>query len=98
MKLDFKSITASNMEATSTLTVSEIIGRAGGPRAIADASQQSREPFSKDAVYKWAKGGIPDRHWPIIIALTGLKVAQIYEANVAARGVTFPMPVLEAAE
>lgn len=86
------------METTSTLTVSEIIGRAGGPRAISDASQRSKEPFSKDAVYKWVKGGIPDRHWPIIISLTGLKVSQIYEANVAARGVAFPLPVMEAAE
>lgn len=86
------------MDTTPTLTIAEIIDRAGGPKAIADASRLTADPFSKDAVYKWGKGGIPDRHWPIIIALTRLDVAAIYSANLAARGNAFPHVCLEAAE
>ncbi len=86
------------MDTTPTLTISEIISRAGGPKAIADASRLTADPFSKDAVYKWAKGGIPDRHWPIIIALTSLEVAAIYSANLAARGNVLPQHFHEAAE
>ncbi|NSX92676.1 carph-isopro domain-containing protein [Agrobacterium tumefaciens] len=85
MKLDFKSIIGVAMNKRAAITVSEIISKAGGPRAIADASLSTHEPFSKDAVYKWVKGGIPDRHWPIIISLTGLNVSEIYEANLAVR-------------
>lgn len=86
------------MDTIPTLTVAEIISRAGGPKAIADASRMTTDPFSKDAVYKWAKGGIPDRHWPIIIALTNLEVATIYTANLAARGNAHPQLFHEAAE
>ncbi|NSL23474.1 hypothetical protein G6M40_01885 [Agrobacterium tumefaciens] len=87
------------MSNRAALTVAEIISKAGGPRAIADASRLSSESFSKDAVYKWVKGGIPDRHWPIIISLTGLEVSEIYEANIAVRygsGISGRIP--EAAE
>ncbi|CUX09233.1 MULTISPECIES: carph-isopro domain-containing protein [Agrobacterium tumefaciens complex] len=86
------------MDTTPTLTIAEIISRAGGPKAIADASRLTADPFSKDAVYKWAKGGIPDRHWPIIIALTHLEVSAIYSANLAARGNVFPQLFHEAVE
>lgn len=86
------------MDTTPTLTIAEIISRAGGPKAIADASRVTADPFSKDAVYKWAKGGIPDRHWPIIIALTDLEVTAIYSANLTARGNVFPQLFHEAAE
>lgn len=86
------------METTPALTVAEIIGRAGGPKAISDASQLSNDPFTKDAVYKWVKGGIPDRHWPIIIALTKLDVGSIYSANVVARENLFTRSFCEAAE
>ncbi|MCJ2875601.1 hypothetical protein JUM41_15250 [Rhizobium pusense] len=86
------------MDTTSTLTIAEIISRAGGPKAIADASRVTSDAFSKDAVYKWVKGGIPDRHWPIIIALTDIDVATIYAANLAARGSAVTTSFHEAAE
>ncbi|MCZ7470282.1 hypothetical protein M0412_10750 [Agrobacterium sp. O3.4] len=86
------------MDTSPTLTIAEIISRAGGPKAIADASRLTADPFSKDAVYKWAKGGIPDRHWPIIIALTNLEVSAIYSANLATRGNVYPQLFHEAAE
>lgn len=96
--MDFKSIIGACMDTIPTLTIAEIIGRAGGPKAIADASRLTGDPFSKDAVYKWGKGGIPDRHWPIIIALTNLEVAAIYSANLVARGNVFPHSFQEAAQ
>lgn len=86
------------MDTTPTLTIAEIISRAGGPKAIADASRVTSDAFSKDAVYKWVKGGIPDRHWPIIIALTDIDVAAIYAANLAARGNVVTTSFHEAAE
>jgi len=87
------------MSKRAALTVADIIGLAGGPKVIADASKRSSETFSKDAVYKWVKGGIPDRHWPIIILLTGLEVSAIYEANLAVRNASVhPHSIPEAAE
>lgn len=67
-------------------TVAEIIKDAGGARAIADASVGSIAGAIKpDAVYKWPSIGIPDRHWPTIIGLTGCTPKELYDANVAAR-------------
>ncbi|WP_375142885.1 hypothetical protein [Pelagibacterium sp. 26DY04] len=43
--------------------------------------------FQPDAVYKWPKIGIPDRHWPTIIRLAGCTAQDLFEANLAARGV-----------
>ncbi|RVG28032.1 carph-isopro domain-containing protein [Sinorhizobium meliloti] len=83
----------------STTTIKQIIRDAGGPDAIAQASSKAGGDISKDAVYKWSKTGIPDRHWPVIIALTNYCPGELYAANCAARGlpVELPHPV-EAAE
>lgn len=83
----------------STTTIKQIIKDAGGPDAIAQASSKAGGDISKDAVYKWSKTGIPDRHWPVIIALTNYCPGELYAANCAARGlpVELPHPV-EAAE
>ncbi|MDX0511445.1 carph-isopro domain-containing protein [Sinorhizobium medicae] len=83
----------------STTTIKQIIKDAGGPDAIAQASSRAGGDISKDAVYKWSKTGIPDRHWPVIIALTKYRPGELYAANCAARGlpVELPHPV-EAAE
>lgn len=66
------------------LTIAQIIKRAGGAVAIADASGGA---IKKDAVYKWPTIGVPDRHWHILIDRAGVTEAQIYAANLAARGV-----------
>lgn len=64
------------------LTVAQIIKMAGGPEAIADASDGA---FKKDAVYKWPTIGVPDRHWQILIDRAGVTAEQMYAANLAAR-------------
>lgn len=66
------------------LTITQIIKQAGGAAAIASASAGA---IKKDAVYKWPTIGIPDRHWPILIARAGVNAEQLFEANRAARGV-----------
>ena len=86
------------MDGKTTLTVAQVIEKAGGAKQIADASQRFGEPFSKDAVYKWLKSGIPDRHWAIIISLSGLSVEAIYGANVDARSPENQVAFKEAAE
>lgn len=68
----------------STLTIAEIIKKAGGPAAIAEASLGA---IKKDAVYKWPSIGVPDRHWPILIERAGVTAEQLYSANLAARGI-----------
>jgi len=82
------------------VTITEIIERAGGPGAIARACVAAGAKLTKDAVYKWPHIGIPDRHWPIIIALTSCDPLSLYIANCAARGQSFDVqtPRHEAAE
>ncbi|WP_398471532.1 carph-isopro domain-containing protein [Tardiphaga sp.] len=63
-------------------TVSTIIKDAGGPLAIATASAGT---VSVEAVYKWPKIGIPDRHWPTVMPLAAATAAEMLAANVAAR-------------
>ena len=63
-------------------TLAEIIKAAGGPVAIADASNGL---ISKDAVYKWPTIGIPDRHWPMLMGLTTVSPDELFSANQVAR-------------
>ena len=80
--MEFKSINGGGMETLTT--IAEIIEKAGGPAAIAEASEGA---LKKDAVYKWKTIGVPDRHWPILIDKAGVTPEQIYAANLAARRV-----------
>ncbi|OMQ44974.1 hypothetical protein [Ensifer sp. 1H6] len=83
----------------STISIRQIIKDAGGAEAISKAATEAGGDLSKDAVYKWAKTGIPDRHWPIIIALTDHGPVALYAANCAARGVSVAAACpMEAAE
>lgn len=69
------------------MTIKEIIEKSGGPKAIGDAIAAARgKPSKPDAVYKWPAIGIPDRHWPIIISLSGVTAQELFEANLEARG------------
>lgn len=63
-------------------TVRDIIKAAGGPVAIAQASDGS---VTAEAVYKWPAIGIPDRHWPVIMPLAHASADEMLAANVAAR-------------
>jgi hypothetical protein len=79
-------------------TISEIIKDSGSARGISEASNGE---ITKDAVWKWPTIGVPDRHWPLLIQLSGATPDELYEANRLARGDTQPAPetqIPEAAE
>lgn len=70
------------MDEPAPLTIAVIIKRAGGAVAIAS---ETKGELSADAVYKWPKIGIPDRHWPLVMRLSGASADEMLAANVAAR-------------
>lgn len=70
-----------------TLTIATIIHEAGGAAAIERSAHLAGVSLSSDAVYKWRKTGIPDRHWPLILSLTPFKVDDLFRANCQARNV-----------
>ena len=63
-------------------SVPDIIKAAGGPVAVAAASNGE---ISAEAVYKWPKIGIPDRHWPLVMPLADATADEMLAANIAAR-------------
>ena len=75
---------------TTTITVRSIIASAGGAAAIETASNGS---LQRGAVYKWPQIGIPDRHWPLLMRLSGASADEMLAANQLARGVTAPSTV-----
>lgn len=68
-------------------TITEIIKAAGGARVVAEALKSD---LTKDAVYKWAQIGIPDRHWETVIRLADSSPEELYQANLAARAPNEP--------
>lgn len=79
------------------ICIAEIIKDAGGATALGRAFHAAGVKLGRDAVYKWVSTGIPDRHWPTIIALSGHSAEVIYRANCHARGVDASL-IAEAAE
>ncbi len=63
-------------------TILQIIKAAGGPGAIATASNGA---VSVDAIYKWAHIGIPDRHWVFVMPLADASAEEMLAANISAR-------------
>lgn len=66
---------------TKPKSIPDIIQQAGGPDRII----QRAEKLSRWALYKWVDNGIPERHWPLIIELSGLSADELLAANVAVR-------------
>ena len=61
-------------------SISDLIESAGGAGKISAALQ-----ISPDAVYKWRDIGIPDRHWPVLLAMTNATAEEMLAANISAR-------------
>src|SRR5271163_3675483 len=67
-------------------TVDSIIDRLGGAEAAAQLTGVGTE-----AVRKWRQSGaIPSRHWPAVIAATGLTLADLSDAPALRTGATMP--------
>lgn len=62
-------------------TVSDIIRRGGGPDQIAQKAIENGVKLTADAVKKWRKNGIPEKHWPILMDLSGIDVKRLFAAN-----------------
>lgn len=59
-------------------SITEILKAAGGPVAIAERSEGA---LTVDAVYKWQRNGIPDRHWPLVMPHAGATPEEMFSAN-----------------
>ena len=57
-------------------TVANLIERSGGVKPLADAVN-----VWPGTVRSWARKGIPDWHWPIVMELTGASLNEVFEAN-----------------
>ena len=68
-------------------TIPDIIKRSGGAVAIEIASQGE---VKAAAVYKWSKIGVPDRHWPLLMRLSGATAQELLAANVSIRSPSTP--------
>src|ERR1700761_3398062 len=68
------------------VTVDHIIERLGGPDAAARLTGVGTE-----AVRKWRQSrAIPSRHWPAVIAATGLSMADLHTASPHQASATMP--------
>lgn len=73
-------------------TIHDIIKAAGdgrtwaGAERLAKATRGSLKPISIDAVYRWPRMGIPDVHWPVVMALVpNLTADQLMRLNIEVR-------------
>lgn len=66
------------------MSVSDIIAKAGGRELVAQRVEKTEW-----AIKKWERNGIPDRHWPVLIEMSGdtLTPDDLYRANREAREV-----------
>lgn len=69
------------------MTIDQIIENCGGADAIAGEASSRGIKLTKWAVYKWRDIGIPDRHWPLLTALSAqpLEDGDLAAANRKAR-------------
>ena len=74
------------------VSIKELIAQAGGAELVSDATGQT-----VSAVHKWAKNGIPERHWSVLRALGGMTVEELHSANQALRARTAGSPPVNAA-
>jgi hypothetical protein len=63
------------------MPVQQIIRECGGAVKVAAASQETPNPITSEAVFKWYRNGIPEDHWPLVMRLSGRKLEDVYNAN-----------------
>lgn len=63
------------------ITVTDIIRKCGGRRAISDASRDTDHPITYQGVARWDEIGIAEVHWDLVMQLSQVSVEEIYAAN-----------------
>lgn len=63
------------------ITVTAIIRKCGGRRAISDASRNTDHPITYQGVARWDEIGIAEVHWDLVMQLSQVTVEDIYTAN-----------------
>lgn len=59
-----------------------VLERCGGAVAIWRASQDTRNPIGNYRTpYKWARLGVPERHWALIRELSGVGPDELHNMN-----------------
>ena len=68
-------------------TIADIISASGGVRSIQKAIERgANKPITTDAIYKWLRIGIPERHWCTLMELANTSPAELFYANRLVRG------------
>lgn len=58
------------------MDTNSVIDRLGGPGATAELCK-----ITEDAVSKWAKNGIPPKHWATVVSATNAEISYEFLAN-----------------
>jgi hypothetical protein len=66
-------------------SIREIIEAAGGFSSVASAITAHGKELTPDAVYKWVRNGVPDKHWSVIFGLANVDATTMFAANERAR-------------
>jgi len=62
--------------------ISALIERCGGPDAIVQASADAGNKVTdRSTVYKWSRIGVPEKHWGLLIELSGATPNQLHAMN-----------------
>lgn len=64
-------------------TISDLIEAAGGAGRLEEASRTYGRPITAKGVYKWKHIGIPQWHWPMMMALTRASERELLAVNQA---------------
>ena len=71
------------------LDVRSIIKRAGGPKGLHAHVQELAklgklnpdQVVAEKTIYSWFEGGIPERHWSVVMPACGVTESQLHRAN-----------------
>jgi len=67
------------------MRIKRIIKASGGPEAIAAGARARGTKLTAWSVYKWQSNGIPEKHWPLIVDLSGATIEDLFAANTELR-------------
>jgi hypothetical protein len=66
-------------------SVQDIIQSCGGPEKIEAEARNRGTKLTSWAVKKWLQNGIPEKHWRLVMDMSGATIELIYQANDAFR-------------